>query len=128
MPEADRAYGAPRVTAKLNDSAAPGVRVNHNRVARVMAARGVAGIRLRRRADHRARSFGYESPDLLKRDFTTSPINESPFAEQPPMTMCVWRETRSTCRTRLPGAESDRRLEVISPSRQVSIGSATLCC
>ena len=50
---ADKAYGAPRVTAELND-AAPDNRVNHNRVnhkrvARIMAERGIAGIRLRRR-------------------------------------------------------------------------------
>ncbi|MGO2748399.1 IS3 family transposase [Microbacterium sp.] len=32
----DRAYGAPRVTADLNDGAAPEARVNHKRVARVM--------------------------------------------------------------------------------------------
>lgn len=47
--EADKAYGAPRVTAELNDSAPPGERVNHKRVARVMTEHGIAGIRLRRR-------------------------------------------------------------------------------
>ena len=47
--EADKAYGAPRVTAELNDGAPPSERVNHKRVARVMAERGIAGIRLRRR-------------------------------------------------------------------------------
>lgn len=34
----DRAYGAPRVTAELNDGAPPGERVNHERVARVITA------------------------------------------------------------------------------------------
>ena len=47
--EADRAYGAPRVTAELNHGAPPEERVNHKRVARVMAEHGIAGIRLRRR-------------------------------------------------------------------------------
>jgi HTH-like domain len=47
--EADRAYCAPRITAELNDGAPPEERVNHKRVARVMAERGIAGIRLRRR-------------------------------------------------------------------------------
>ena len=46
---ADRAYGAPRITAELNDGAPPEERVNRKRVARVMAAHGIAGIRLRRR-------------------------------------------------------------------------------
>jgi transposase InsO family protein len=46
---ADRAYGAPRITAELNDGAPPEERVNHKRVARVMAANDMAGIRLRRR-------------------------------------------------------------------------------
>ena len=45
----NRAYGALRVTAELNDGAPDGERVNHKRVARVMAAHGIAGIRLRRR-------------------------------------------------------------------------------
>ena len=47
--EADQAYGAPRVTAVLNDGAPPEERVNHKRVARVMAERGIEGIKLRRR-------------------------------------------------------------------------------
>ena len=45
----DRAYGAPRVTAELNDGAAAAERVNHKPVARVMWQHGLAGIRLRRR-------------------------------------------------------------------------------
>ena len=45
----NRAYGAPRVTAELNDGAEPNERVNHKRVARVMAENHIAGIRLRRR-------------------------------------------------------------------------------
>src|SRR5699024_10585015 len=67
----DRAYGAPRVTAELNDDAERSERVNHKRVARVMRAHGLAGIRLRKRvtttdADQSARRF----PDLIGRDFS----------------------------------------------------------
>ncbi len=67
----DRAYGAPRVTAELNDGAAAGERVNHKRVARVMRAHRLAGIRLRRRVkttipDQSGRRF----PDLICRDFS----------------------------------------------------------
>jgi hypothetical protein len=47
---ADRAYGAPRFTADLNEGVAPIERVNHKLVARVMREYWLAGIRLRRRA------------------------------------------------------------------------------
>ena len=46
--EGDKAYGAPRITAKLNDGVPAQNRVNHKRVARVMTEHGTAGIRLRR--------------------------------------------------------------------------------
>lgn len=67
----DRAYGAPRVTADLNEGAAPGARVNRKRVTRVMREHKLAGIRLRKRVkttvpDQSGRRF----PDLLGRDFT----------------------------------------------------------
>lgn len=74
--EADRAYGAPRVTAELNDGAPPGKRVNHKRVARVMAERGIAGIRLRRRVRTTVPEPSDEKvPDLLRRDFTAESPN-----------------------------------------------------
>jgi transposase InsO family protein len=74
--EADRAYGAPRVTAELNDGAPPGKRVNHKRVARVMAEHGIAGIRLRRRVRTTIPEPADEKvPDLLKRDFTAEAPN-----------------------------------------------------
>lgn len=68
----DPAYGAPRITADLNDGVAVGARVNHKRVARVMREHKLAGIRLRRRVkttvpDQSGRRF----PDLIGRDFTT---------------------------------------------------------
>ena len=68
----DRAYGAPRITAELNEGVAADQRVNRKRVARVMAKHGLAGIRLRRRvkttlSDQSGRKF----PDLIDRDFST---------------------------------------------------------
>jgi transposase InsO family protein len=74
--EDDKAYGAPRVTAELNDGAPPGERVNHKRVARVMAARGIAGIRLRRRVRTTVpEPSDAKAPDLLKRNFTAEQPN-----------------------------------------------------
>ncbi|GLW75507.1 transposase [Kitasatospora phosalacinea] len=62
------AYGSPRVTAELRET---GTRVNHKRVARVMRAHAITGVRLRRRirttvADPAATLV----PDLFERDFT----------------------------------------------------------
>jgi transposase InsO family protein len=74
--EADKAYGAPRVTAELNDGAPPQERVNHKRVARVMAEHGIAGIRLRRRVRTTVpEPSDAKAPDLLKRDFTAEQPN-----------------------------------------------------
>jgi len=72
----DRAYGAPRVTAELNDGAATDERVNHKRVARVMRQHGMAGIRLRRRVRTTIPEPSQAKvPDLLKRDFTAPQPN-----------------------------------------------------
>ena len=73
----DPAYGAPRVTVELNDGAAPEDRINHKRVARVMRAHQLAGIRLRRRVrttvpEPADEKFG----DLLQRDFTAEAPNQ----------------------------------------------------
>ncbi len=72
----DRTYGVPRVTAELNDGTKQGQRVNHKRVARVMRADGLQGVRLRRKVrttipapDHRP------VLDLVGRDFTAPPPN-----------------------------------------------------
>jgi len=67
----DRALGAPRITADLNEGVAESERVNHKRVARVMRQHGLAGIRLRKRVkttipDQSGRRF----PDLIGRDFS----------------------------------------------------------
>ena len=73
----DRAYGAPRITADLNDAVTTAAeRVNHKRVARVMREHRLAGIRLRRRVkttipDQSGRKF----PDLIGRDFSIGEPN-----------------------------------------------------
>jgi transposase InsO family protein len=74
--EADKAYGAPRITAELNDGTPAEDRVNRKRVARVMSERGIAGIRLRRRVRTTVSEPSDEKvPDLLKRDFTAEQPN-----------------------------------------------------
>ncbi len=74
--EADKAYGAPRITVELNDGAPRQDRVNRKRVARVMAERGIAGIRLRRRVRTTVpEPSDAKAPDLLKRDFTAEQPN-----------------------------------------------------
>lgn len=73
----DRAYGAPRITDELNDGAPPGQRVNHKRVARVMRAHTIAGIRLRRRVRTTIpEPAAGHIPDLLQRDFTAPAPNQ----------------------------------------------------
>jgi transposase InsO family protein len=72
----NRAYGAPRVTAELNDGAPAQERVNHKRVARVMAVAKIAGIRLRRRVRTTVPEPSDQLvPDLLERDFTADEPN-----------------------------------------------------
>ena len=72
----DRAYGAPRVTAELNDDKPAQERVNHKRVARVMREHGLAGIRLRRRVRTTVpEPSDQQVPDLLERDFTAESVN-----------------------------------------------------
>jgi transposase InsO family protein len=74
--QADKAYGAPRVTAELNDGLPAEERVNHKRVARVMSERGIAGIRLRRRVRTTVPApADAKAPDLLKRNFTAQAPN-----------------------------------------------------
>ncbi len=72
----DRAYGAPRITADLNEGLSGAERVNRKRVARVMREHQLVGIRLRRRVkttipDQSGRKF----PDLLGREFTADEPN-----------------------------------------------------
>lgn len=67
----DKSYGAPRVTAELNDGAEPEDKVNHKRVARVMREQHLPGLRLRRRVRTTVPEPADEkAPDLLQRDFT----------------------------------------------------------
>ncbi|WJV44102.1 IS3 family transposase [Streptomyces flavofungini] len=71
--DSDRTYGAPRITAELRDQ---GEQINHKRVARIMRAIGLEGVRLRRR--HRttvADPATAKAPDLIGRDFTATEVN-----------------------------------------------------
>jgi transposase InsO family protein len=72
--ESDGTYGAPRITAELRE--ASGEALNHKRVARVMRASGIEGIRLRRR--HRTTvpdPAAAKATDLIGRDFTAQRPN-----------------------------------------------------
>ncbi|MFD3886159.1 IS3 family transposase [Streptomyces microflavus] len=72
--ESDGTYGAPRITAELRESS--GEAVNHKRVARIMRASGIEGVRLRRR--HRTTvsdPAAAKAPDLIGRDFTADRPN-----------------------------------------------------
>ena len=72
----DNTYGAPRITAELNDGVPDAQRVNHKRVARVMRTHGIAGYRRRRRVKTTVPDPANQKvPDLLKRDFTAPVIN-----------------------------------------------------
>ncbi|MGW7280957.1 IS3 family transposase [Streptomyces sp. NPDC054844] len=72
--ESDGTYGAPRITAELRETS--GEAVNHKRVARIMRAFGIAGVRLRRR--HRTTvpdPSAAKAPDLIGRDFSAERPN-----------------------------------------------------
>jgi len=94
--QADRAYGAPRITAELNDPTSPvntpvtfavdvaageqappaAEPVNHKRVARVTRERHIVGLRLRRKVRTTIPDPDVTPvPDLLKRDFTAPAPN-----------------------------------------------------
>ena len=74
--DADNTYGAPRITAELNDGVPDDERVNRKRVARVMRSAGVVGYRRRRRVKTTTPDpAGQKVPDLLQRDFTAPAIN-----------------------------------------------------
>jgi putative transposase len=60
-------YGSPRIHAEL---AAKGIRVGRKRVARLMAAAGIAGVSRRRFVTTTVKSDGRQAPDLVERDFT----------------------------------------------------------
>jgi transposase InsO family protein len=73
---ADTTYGAPRITAELNDGVDDAERVNHKRVARVMRTAGIAGYRRKRRVKTTvADPANQKVPDLLDRDFTAVAVN-----------------------------------------------------
>ena len=66
----DNTYGAPRITAELNDGVPDDDRVNHKRVARVMRGAGIAGYRRKRRVKTTvADPANQKVPDLLGQGF-----------------------------------------------------------
>ncbi|MEU9930466.1 IS3 family transposase [Streptomyces anulatus] len=72
--ESDGTYGAPRITAELREE--NGEAVNHKRVARIIRASGIEGVRLRRR--HRTTvpdPAAAKAPDRISRDFTADRPN-----------------------------------------------------
>ncbi|MDX2748586.1 MULTISPECIES: IS3 family transposase [Streptomyces] len=72
--ESDGTYGAPRIAAELRETS--GEAVNHKRVARLMRASGIEGVRLRRR--HRTTvpdPAAAKAPDLIGRDFSAERPN-----------------------------------------------------
>ena len=72
----DNTYGAPRITAELNDGVPDDDRVNHKRVARVMRGAGIAGYRRKRRVKTTVADPAHQKvPDLLGRDFTAAVPN-----------------------------------------------------
>ena len=72
----DNTYGAPRITAELNDGAPDADRVNHKRVAGVMCGVGIAGYRRKRRVKTTTPDPANQKvPDLLNRDFTAEALN-----------------------------------------------------
>jgi hypothetical protein len=74
--DADKTYGAPRITADLNDAKPVEERVNHKRVARVMRKHKIAGVKLRRRVRTTVPEPSEQKvPDLVKRDFTAPAPN-----------------------------------------------------
>ncbi|MBH1939267.1 IS3 family transposase [Streptomyces sp. AV19] len=71
--ESDGTYGVPRITAELRED---GSRVNRKRVARVMRAVGIAGLRLRKK--HRTTipdPAAVKASDVIGRDFTAERPN-----------------------------------------------------
>lgn len=72
----DNTYGAPRITAELNDGVSVNERVNHKRVARVMRENNIVGYRRRRRVTTTVpEPADQKVPDLLERDFTADAPN-----------------------------------------------------
>jgi transposase InsO family protein len=72
--DSDGTCGAPGITAELRDEGGPVV--NRKRVARIMRAIGIEGVRLRRR--HRttvADPAAAKARDLIGRDFTATQVN-----------------------------------------------------
>jgi len=71
--DSEGTYGRPRITAQL---AASGRAVSHERVARPMRRRGIAGLHLRQKVRTTIpEPAACPAPDLLTRDFTATAPN-----------------------------------------------------
>jgi transposase InsO family protein len=71
--ESDGTYGCPRVTAELREA---GIPVNHKRVARIMRAREIVGLHLRKKVRTTiSEPCARPVPDLLQRNFTAVAAN-----------------------------------------------------
>lgn len=74
--DGDSTYGRPRITAEINHGQPADQRINHKRIAQIMRANNIEGLRLRRK--HRTtitEPADPLSPDLLNRDFTATAPN-----------------------------------------------------
>ena len=110
--EIDKAYGAPRVTAELNDDTPPEKRVNRKRVARVMAEHGIAGIRLRRRVRTTIPEPSEEKvPDLLKREFTAETPNTKYVGD-----IQTWAASHPLASTALKNSDTPTRSHAVARS------------
>ena len=92
----DNTYGAPRITAELNEVVPENDRVNHKRVARVMRGVGIAGYRRRRRVKTTVSDPANQKvPNLLSRDFTaatpnTKYVGDITYLPWLPAETCTW--------------------------------------
>jgi hypothetical protein len=94
--EADDTIGAPRVTAELNDGTPADVRINHQRVARVVRAAGIAGYRKRRRVlTTIPEQNDQKVPDPRKRDLTAAAATDATSATLP---TSLWPAARTSTR------------------------------
>jgi putative transposase len=66
-------YGAPRIHVELHEK---GVRVGRKRIARLMAAAGLAGVSRRKFVTTTVRGSGRQAPDLVERNFKAEKPDE----------------------------------------------------
>ncbi|MFC8100792.1 IS3 family transposase [Streptomyces sp. NPDC057363] len=118
--ESGGAYGAPRITAELREE--NGEALHHKRVARVMRALGIEGVRWRRR--HRTTvpaPAAVKAPGLIGRDFTADKPNTKYVGDITCLPVdggkfCYLATVIDLASRRLAGwAIADRRLQMAPP-------------